>query len=766
LTYESRLRGNATATTLHFSISLDANAGSEGFGQFTTLDYTISLPLGTWIHAVGTYDGISLRLFVNGAEGASMDACAAPPCGRIVYPSRLSPSGDCRAGVSTFTIGTYDNPKDSRSYPHYGLLRSVRLMDKAVTSAEASDMYAAVRGYPSVSADEYWFTSEHADLNSTVRSPDRNYYASGNSTGSAGKIAVRGLFRLGEHYHCEFAYDIYNVGMPGPVATHVSSAPGTVNCTGFNGTHAVCPTEQHGDMLTCDIPEWNVGYRAPFVRVVRGAQKQAVWQRVCLDETCGRTYTTTQTISRHHSGKAARFYFLTLSALYDLMEEDQDSSALPNATDALPLQLWERVRFVQDFGTGNASCESCVYGETLCQGGALSGQECQTDQDCSTADGQAIAECNTLETFAVKGAASWRAVQLNGRQLLLVANYWDGVTRDTTSAVFEMLGKDPEDLILLQEVRTNGAREWEYVEVGGKPFVIVANSIGKSYAYALNPNSASSPVDTSAATALHPAMGIASFTFGSNTYIALASTSANTGTAYIYKLTLSSGTLQATLTQTVPLPSVTLLTDVIYFPILDKMYLAFASATGASPLLEASSTAANLSFLNTNQPLPTSGAVKIQYFAVGEGTTQVSHYIAAAQRTSDALLLMRWDGLRFLGQLPGSDILSGRTGGTAVPYSQLEAQASGITYIPGDQVEKRDGVLVVGLDDGTQAKAEGVRILSTLRDAVIGTRDVGMLRGPTAVEVRYSCEMPPNFVRGMSWRCDVSRDDCCWLYDT
>lgn len=83
---------------MYFTISLEANQGAEGFGQFTTLTYAQSpgVPLNTWTHLVATYDQETVSLFVNGVPVASIAACDSPPCGKIVYPSRLSPGGDCR----------------------------------------------------------------------------------------------------------------------------------------------------------------------------------------------------------------------------------------------------------------------------------------------------------------------------------------------------------------------------------------------------------------------------------------------------------------------------------------------------------------------------------------------------------------------------------------------------------------------------------------------------------------------------------------------
>jgi hypothetical protein len=607
------------------------------------------------------------------------------------------------------------------------------VMSKAVTAEDAADMYSTLKGVPGVSTEEYWLGNDGE--NSAIRSPDRDYAL---QTQQAPTLAMRGRFLYTEQYYAQFAHNIYDVGMPGPIASYESnSEPCMVNCSVWNGTHFTCPSPFHGDVLTCPMPKWDAGYRAPYVRVVRGGDKQAIWQRVCLEELCGRFFTGTQNLSPHYSGKGSRFYMLTQSAAYNLKAATANSSNatnVSNTSSGVVQDVSQRLQSFWTFVNASATCTSCIYGRRVCQGGSALGKECTSDQNCPLTS-STFASCGGKDRFVVKGAASWRHVHVNGRHLLFVANYWDGVTRNTTSAVYEMAENTATMFQLLQEIRTNGARAWINVTVGGKPFAIVSNSVGNSYVYPIKNSPASTPVDTSTPTALESAMGMETFLFKNEVYVALASTVGSTGRAYIYKLRLAMGDiLTATLIQSISLPSSSMLTDVNYFTVQDKMYLAFASASGPSPLFHAS-TAATLQFTDTTRPLPTSGAVKMQYFTVAAGPTGTSHYIVAAQRTSDALLLMRWNGTRFLGPLPGTEILSGRTGGTAVSGSQLAASAAGVTYVPGKDVGTLDGVLFVALDDGLTAAAKGAWILDTLQDAVMGGSENGIMRGPTAVQV-------------------------------
>ena len=92
-----------------FSIGL----ASVNNGQLTYLEDTEDFMLGQWYHVAATYNGSSLKLFVNGIEKASSNAQS----GAIEYPTS-----------SWFTIGRYkDDNEDNR---HHGDLDNVLVWKK------------------------------------------------------------------------------------------------------------------------------------------------------------------------------------------------------------------------------------------------------------------------------------------------------------------------------------------------------------------------------------------------------------------------------------------------------------------------------------------------------------------------------------------------------------------------------------------------------------------------------------------------------------
>ena len=97
---------------------------SQGTGQLTYLTDPTDFNLGEWYHIAATYDGNTMRLYVDGTEKAS----STEQSGVIEYPS----SG-------WFQIGAYkDNNEDFR---HDGGLDEVMIFDKALTTQEINQLY-------------------------------------------------------------------------------------------------------------------------------------------------------------------------------------------------------------------------------------------------------------------------------------------------------------------------------------------------------------------------------------------------------------------------------------------------------------------------------------------------------------------------------------------------------------------------------------------------------------------------------------------------
>ena len=101
-----------------------ATVNTGGVDQ--TAPGTAALALNTWTHVAATYDGATLRLFVNGVQVAS----------RAVTGSLITSTGALRIGGNTIW-GEYFS----------GLIDEVRLYNRALTPAEIqSDMNVPVGG--------------------------------------------------------------------------------------------------------------------------------------------------------------------------------------------------------------------------------------------------------------------------------------------------------------------------------------------------------------------------------------------------------------------------------------------------------------------------------------------------------------------------------------------------------------------------------------------------------------------------------------------
>lgn len=79
---------------------------------------------GVWYHVVGTYDGTTMRIYVNGVEENS-----------------VGKTGDVRTGAVDIWSG--DQPGDPGSRQVDGKLEDVRVYDRVLTPGEISTMYVA-----------------------------------------------------------------------------------------------------------------------------------------------------------------------------------------------------------------------------------------------------------------------------------------------------------------------------------------------------------------------------------------------------------------------------------------------------------------------------------------------------------------------------------------------------------------------------------------------------------------------------------------------
>ena len=99
-------------------------------------------PLNTWFHLVGTFDGLTLRLYRDGVEVKSRSW----PAGGGYTPT----STPMRIGRPSWFAGP--------SFP--GLVDEVQLYDRALSPSEVAQVYAA--GTPASPADRLWWTASSA----------------------------------------------------------------------------------------------------------------------------------------------------------------------------------------------------------------------------------------------------------------------------------------------------------------------------------------------------------------------------------------------------------------------------------------------------------------------------------------------------------------------------------------------------------------------------------------------------------------------------
>lgn len=97
-------------------------------GSNSTINYlsdNSDFNLGEWYHVLSTYNGTTLKLYINGIEKVST-----PVAGNIFY-----------LNSGWFQIGSYkDNDEDNR---HNGLLDNVTIWERALTDQEISNLYNA-----------------------------------------------------------------------------------------------------------------------------------------------------------------------------------------------------------------------------------------------------------------------------------------------------------------------------------------------------------------------------------------------------------------------------------------------------------------------------------------------------------------------------------------------------------------------------------------------------------------------------------------------
>jgi len=233
-----------------------------------------------------------MKLHVNNKTVQSQPACAAAtaldapdatrPCGDILYGQEAFLSDYCRTGKTALTLGTYDDVTAKRTFSHVGAIKSVRILQVALSGLQVSSLYGAHTTLPSTHPKQYWVKSSgrvsDAALHlAEIRSPDSNAALANESI----SIRLLGGFQCDKIYRVIFSYQAPS----GLLHAEVSEKCHT-ECGGE------CSASVHNH-LVCRTPVWPHGFGASVLSLSSAPNTtvgvwSSVWQKVgdCCGCTC------------------------------------------------------------------------------------------------------------------------------------------------------------------------------------------------------------------------------------------------------------------------------------------------------------------------------------------------------------------------------------------------------------------------------------------------------------------------------------------------
>jgi hypothetical protein len=597
---------------IQFTIAVKDNDDSDE--KLVQVRAVTSFELGTWVHVVAIYDGEKASIYIDTYLAATSQACISPPCGDILYPI-FTEFMQCTTPTK-FNIGTYLDVATKQESPFSGAIKNVRIFDRQLEDSEIRvlfETYASELKSSPIKAFDYWVKQRsHADPKPIMLSPDTTHSLASDSTS---QLAIRGMFKITTDYRCTFRHRHLLA---------VSTGNGTVNCTG-----ASC------DQLRCTIPFWAHGLRGAVLGVQRWdpavGQWAALWQRVCVSASCGYLPPKLRHASWWTQGRS--------NSIHSRMEGTKVIHRFRLESHLFEFdQLHEELNPLSSFAEVNTSA----------------------------GDGS-----DFLDASRMSGASSFTHFRSRSQDFLMAANFWDGTQTATSSSIFK-LHANPPTVERLQSVPTDGAREWHYFALGDCEFVALASFVEGLKIYPWKP-SETNPLDEINGITFLKSAGASAlelFSVDNTVYLVVSRffySESYVADSHIYQVQLANTSeCQISVSEYQQLPTVGA-NDVKHMVINGTHYLAIASSMSdeGTKLFawgpDASHTypwgaGSETPNFRLVQSLPTRNASSLEHFTVD------SHYLVVTE-TADDIIMFKWNGSMFLGEIDGKTLPRDSAGG-------------------------------------------------------------------------------------------------------
>ena len=88
-----------------------------------------------------------------------------------------------------------------------------------------------------------------------------------------------------------------------------------------------------------------------------------------------------------------------------------------------------------------------------------------------------------VQQISTSGAYDWEFFTIGNTSYLALANEYDGSSFNIPSNIYRFDETQPvgSQFVLVQQISTNGALDWEFFTIGNTSYLAVANNYGNSY---------------------------------------------------------------------------------------------------------------------------------------------------------------------------------------------------------------------------------------------------------------------------------------------